>query len=90
MGCQMHCSTVDAEMTWNTIVAKLRSACWAALLRSGSNPLLHPHGQPLKLGLQSPFSQSVKFIMLETTDLGLGTRCSKMTLKIDIILEEMY
>lgn len=89
LGCQMHCSTVDTEMTWNTIVAKLRSACWAALLRSGSSPLLHPHGQALKLGSQSPFSPSVKFIMLETTDLGVGTRCSKMTLKINITPEEM-
>lgn len=78
LGCQMHCSIAPAAMTLNTIVARLRSARWAAptqpCLKSivtSSTSARRSHGQALKLGSQSLFPQSMKF-MSETTDLGGG------------------
>lgn len=78
LSCQMHCSTVDAEMTLNTIVVKLRRACWAALLSFGSSPLLHPvlckepTQSSFEVGFTEPVFSEHEVNYVEDTDMGMG------------------
>lgn len=70
----MHCSLVAASMTLNTIVARLRGARLSRFksIVASSTSARRPCHQALKLGSQSLFSQSLKF-MLEP-DLGVGNK----------------
>lgn len=95
LGCQMHCSTVDAGMTLNTIVANLRSSCWTALLSPGSSPLLRSvllrraHVANLWSWVswvhRAYFLRMCSLLCWKPHTWESRTRCSKMIPKINII-----